>query len=119
MRISDWSSDVCSSDLGQPRLLVADQDREVLGHVAALHGVDADLFQSLGELLQLRRAVELAAIPETTGPGEDRRDRVRGSLLALLVLAVVTGHCTVRRLGPDRPAVRRHPPHIGIAASRE
>src|SRR3546814_8071401 len=89
MRISDWSSDVCSSDLGQPRLLVADQDREVLGHVAALHGVDADLFQSLGELLQLRRAVELAAIPETTGPGEDRRDRVRGRILALLVLAVV------------------------------
>src|SRR3546814_3608440 len=60
---------------GQPRLLVADQDREVLGHVAALHGVDADLFQSLVELLQLRLAVELAAIPETTGPAEDRRER--------------------------------------------
>src|SRR3546814_12301860 len=96
MRISDWSSDVCSSDLGQPRLLVADQDREVLGHVAALHGVDADLFQSLGELLQLRRAVELAAIPETAGPGEDRRDGVRGRLLALLVLEIGRASCRER-----------------------
>src|SRR3546814_9819735 len=103
MRISDWSSDVCSSDLansfkqtpkrlssgahllfeilddslekalgGQPVLVGADQQREIFGHLAALDGRDADLFKVVGEFRHLGRAVELAAMLESAGPGKDR-----------------------------------------------
>ena len=47
------------------------------------------------------RAVELAAVRQAAGPGEDRGDRVGRGLLALLVLPVVPGHRAVRRLGLD------------------
>src|SRR6185312_5831427 len=49
---------------GQPALVGADQEREVLGHVAFLDGGDADLFQLLGELRELRIIVELGAVRE-------------------------------------------------------
>src|SRR5690242_3279429 len=55
---------------GQPALLVADEEGQVLGHRAALDGVDADLLQRLGELGQRLVAVELGAVFETAGPGE-------------------------------------------------
>src|ERR1700756_1999581 len=75
----------------QPTLVGADEEREVLGHVAVLDGRDADLFQRVGELRKLRIVVELGAVGEAAGPGEDRGDGVCRGLLALLVLAVVTG----------------------------
>src|ERR1700761_8644614 len=34
---------------GEPRLIGPDQDREVLGHLARLDGVDADALERLGE----------------------------------------------------------------------
>jgi hypothetical protein len=36
-----------------------DQDRQVLGHLARLDGLDADLLERVGELHDVRRAVEL------------------------------------------------------------
>src|SRR6266481_3386991 len=57
-------------------LLQIDQDREILGHLAALHGLDADLFERVGELHHLGRAVERAAILEALRPGENRSNRV-------------------------------------------
>ena len=101
----------------QPVLVRADQQREVLGHVAGFDRVDADLLQRLGELLHLRRAVELAAVREAARPGEDRGDRVGRGLLALLVLAVVARDRAVRGLGLDRLAVGRHQ-HRGHQAER-
>src|SRR5690554_7946442 len=74
---------------GQPRVVRADEEREVLGHLAALDRRDDDVLERLGELDDLRGVVELAAVHEATGPREDRGDRVGGRRLALLVLAVV------------------------------
>src|SRR3546814_16246759 len=56
----------------------------------------------------LFRSGEFAAILEPAGPGEDRRDRVGRSRLALLVHPVMARDGAVRRLGLDRLAVRRH-----------
>ncbi len=102
---------------GQPLLVGADQQRQVLGHVAGFDRVDADLLQRLGELLHVGRAVELAAVLEAAGPGEDRGDRVGRGLLALLVLAVVARHRAVRGFGFHHLAVRRQQ-HRGHQAER-
>ena len=90
----------------EPGLVGTDQDRQVLGHVAGLDRVDAHLLQIVGELLDVGRAVDLAAVGEAAGPGEDRGDWVGRGLLALLVLAIVPRHRAVGGLGLDRAAVR-------------
>src|SRR5262245_24056412 len=64
----------------------AHEQRQVLGHLAALDGVDADLLEGLGELRDLRSAVEHPTMLQATRPGEDRRDRVGRRLLTSLVL---------------------------------
>ena len=43
---------------------------EILGHDAIVHGVNANLFQGLAELDQVRVAVEVAAMFEASGPRE-------------------------------------------------
>ena len=63
---------------------------------------------ALGERGHLGRVVQLAAVRQAAGPGEDRGDRVGRGGLALLVLAVVPGHRAVRGLGLDDRAVRGH-----------
>src|SRR3546814_9674118 len=75
----------------QPRLIGTDQQRQILGHVAGLDGVDADALDGARESCDLGRVVELGTVFAAAGPGEDRRDRVGRGLLALLVLAVVAG----------------------------
>ena len=90
----------------QPALFGADQQREVLGHLAALDGVRAHLLQRAREAVERRVRVELGAMSKTARPREDRRDRVGGGGLALLVLAVVARNRAVRGLGLDRAAVR-------------
>ena len=105
------SSGCRRSRRGTPRwsanLLGPDQQRQVLGHLAALDGADDDLLQRVGELDHLGGVVQLAAVLEAPGPREDRRDRVRRRGLALLVLAIVPGDGAVRGLGLDGLAVRR------------
>ena len=93
---------------GEPRRVPADQQRQVLGHLSTLDGLDAHLLERLGELRDLRRAVDLAAVGDAPGPGEDRRDRVGRRLLALLPLPVVPGDGAVRRLRLDGLAVGGH-----------
>src|SRR5579859_5681076 len=61
---------------GQPGLVRADQDGQVLGHEAGFDRLDAHLFQRLGEMRDVGGVVELGAIDQAAGPGEDRRDRV-------------------------------------------
>src|SRR3712207_7359770 len=51
------------------------------------------LFRSAGHL---GGVVQLAAVGQAPGPGEDRRDRVGRRRVALLVLPVVPGHRPVR-----------------------
>ena len=43
---------------------------EILGHDAVVHGVNANLFQRLAELDQVRVAVQVTAMFETSGPRE-------------------------------------------------
>jgi hypothetical protein len=60
----------------------------------------ADLLQRVGECHQrVGVVVELGAVLEPAGPGEDRGDGVGRGLLALLVLAVVARDGAVRGLG--------------------
>src|ERR1043166_5578319 len=75
----------------KPALIGADEQREILGHVAVLDGVDTDFLQRVREFSELFVVVELGAVGEAPGPGEDRGDRVGRGLLALLVLAIVAG----------------------------
>src|SRR5215207_9198240 len=79
----------------EPFLVGADEEGEVLRHVAGLDGVDADLLEGRGEAGEVLVVVELGAVSEAAGPGEDRSDRVGRGLLALLVLAVVARHGAV------------------------
>src|SRR5262245_11701441 len=69
---------------GEPLLVGADQECEVLGHVSGFDGVDRDPLQRLGEPRQLLVAVELGAMRQATGPGEDRGDRVGRRLATFL-----------------------------------
>jgi hypothetical protein len=71
----------------------------------------------LAKLGELGVAVQLGAVGEAAGPGEDRGDRVGRGFLALLVLAVVAGHGAVGGFGLDRLAVRAHQ-HRGHQAER-
>lgn len=72
---------------------------QVLGHDAVLiDSVDAGLLEGLGKGDNLGGVVELAALNETTGPGEDGGDGVGRRLVALLVLTVVTSDGAVGSL---------------------
>src|SRR3546814_951591 len=51
MRISDWSSDVCSSDLMRRLVAVVDGDGEILGLSRQRAGRHDDAFESRAELL--------------------------------------------------------------------
>ncbi|CDX59859.1 NADP-dependent isocitrate dehydrogenase (modular protein) [Mesorhizobium plurifarium] len=102
---------------GEPGLVRADQQRQVLGHEARLDGLDADLLQRLGEALQLGIVVKFGAMREAARPGEDRGDRVGRGFLALLVLAIMAGDGAVRGFRFHRLAVRRHQ-HGGHQAER-
>src|ERR1700750_1572371 len=75
----------------QERRVLADEQREVLGHLPALDDPHADVLQRPGERGDAGGAVELTAVLQAPGPGEDRGDRVGRGGLALLVLAVGAG----------------------------
>jgi hypothetical protein len=45
--------------------------RQILGHDTVVDSVNASLLQRLGEGDQLRRAIELSSLGETSGPRED------------------------------------------------
>src|SRR5699024_6523172 len=97
----------CGEELlgGEPILFAADQQRQVLGHLTALDGLDDDVLERVGELDDLRGVVQLAPVLQTTGPGKDGRDRVGRGGFALLVPAVVPGDGAVRGLGLDGPTI--------------
>ena len=71
---------------GHPALVGTDKQREVLGHLAALDGLDAYPLERFGELDDIGCVVEPAAIDQAAGPGEDAGGRVGRRRLALLVL---------------------------------
>lgn len=73
-------------------------DGQVLGHFTVFYGLDGGCFEGVAEVGQLWLVVELGAVEEATGPGEDTGDGVGGGFSSLLVLSVVTGHGSVSGL---------------------
>merc|ERR1719420_613928 len=86
-------------------VLAVDAQGQVLGHGAALDGLNAGVLEVLAEVGQGGVVVEVGAVLEAGGPGEDGGDRVGGGLLALLPEAPVAGHGAVGGLGLDGLAV--------------
>ena len=82
-------------------VLAVDSEREILGHLSGLDGLDADALEVESELLECGVAVELSAVVQTARPCENRRDGVGGGLTALLVLAPVAGDGAVGGLSLD------------------
>src|SRR3546814_11719900 len=80
MRISDWSSDVCSSDLGEPRLLRFQAGRRGMGwagNVAAI-GLSSGFLEPLEStrIFLIQAAVtDLAALMPRRGEKVDARMR--------------------------------------------
>ncbi len=66
-------------------VVAGDADTQVLGHVAGLDGLDADVLKALDKLGQLVVLVQLGAMSKAAGPGKDGGDRVRGGVAALLM----------------------------------
>lgn len=58
----------------QVRHVLRNQDRQVFGHLARFHRLDAYLLERAGERRDLGRAIELAAMRKAARPGEDAGD---------------------------------------------
>lgn len=85
---------------------LATRQGEILGHDAVnIDSINTSLLEALGESDELGGVVELAALDEAAGPGEDGGDGVGGRLAALLVLAVVAGDGAVGGLGLEGLAI--------------
>src|SRR3546814_15717309 len=61
MRISDWSSDVCSSDLGQ-RLEVTITDIARAGNYEPWHGINADSIRFMRDVYQPRITLDFKLV---------------------------------------------------------
>lgn len=78
--------------------LPVDSQCEILCHDAvAVDDLDASSLEILSPCLESSVAVELCAVNQATGPGEDGGNGVGGCLVALLVLAVVARNRTCTR----------------------
>ena len=91
---ADGAQEVERSDLAG-RGVALPHRAQVAGHRAGLDRVDGGFLQRVGVAAQRLDAVQLAALAQRAGPGEQRRDRVGGGLLAFQVLVVMAGHGAV------------------------
>src|SRR3546814_15596694 len=114
MRISDWSSDVCSSDLPDPVLCYRYASDEEDEHVAAVirrmaaGEVDLIAFTSTAQIRRLKKVAETAGL----------QDALRHAMSSLRVAAV--GPVTAEAVEKAGWRVARRPPaNIGRAACGE
>eukprot|EP00128_Syssomonas_multiformis_P014375 Colp12_sorted_trinity150504_noHs@5349 len=75
-----------------------DAPGKILGHSALGNSVNANILKGLRPVNKALVAIELATVSKTTGPCEDGSNGVGAGLLALLVLAEVTGNGAVGSL---------------------
>src|SRR3546814_13376652 len=93
MRISDWSSDVCSSDLGEI----------IACRIDALTARSEEIFVLIGRIGNHREQRDRRRRPQPS-PREDRQPQPRGQRAAL-------ERKQPREAPPRRPGLRdRHPP---------
>src|SRR5262245_11836592 len=90
----------------QMRMVVANQNRQILGHPAGLDDVHTHVLESVGKGHDVGRVVELAAILKPAGPRIDRGNRIGRRGFPLLLELVVACHGSVRRFRFDSLAVR-------------
>lgn len=74
-------------------VLSVDGDGQILGHDSVfVNDLNTCVLQVKTPISQSIIPVELGAVEETTGPGEDGRDGVCGSLVALLPFTVMASY---------------------------
>src|SRR3546814_6198990 len=99
MRISDWSSDVCSSDLHE-KLLRQRQHDAPLAHIGILRLVDQDMVGAL---------VELEAHPFAEAADAQQRARKRDEIVEIGQPRLALGECIgLGKAAPQRPRSEEH-----------
>src|SRR3546814_7633051 len=101
MRISDWSSDVCSSDLPAAEISAGDLPDQVAA-MAAMIGADASFARVLGEAAQLRALVQGHDRVGAERPEAHGRDVEDRSGIGLRTLVVADQRPEGRRVGDRR-----------------
>src|SRR3546814_16305266 len=112
MRISDWISDVCSSDLDDPGLVRIGETRPI----PALHQFAPRLLARLG---RLDHAMPLIGMDRLAGAA--RRQCLRGVALPVLMLPAyggVLGRAVPLREASDRRAGRSGEGRVGTESVR-
>jgi len=69
----------------EPRLIRADEQCQIFGHMAGFNRIDTDFFQALGEFFQFSIVVQFSAMEEAPGPRKDGCDGVGGCFFAFLM----------------------------------
>ena len=106
--VSEVLVDLVEEAFGRKRFgLRSDEKREILGHEARFHRVDADLSLAPRRTTTSGIAVELGAMGKPARPGEDRGNRIGRGRQALLMLAVMARHGTARGASDPTTSCRR------------
>src|SRR3546814_18108434 len=111
MRISDWSSDVCSSDLGQQ--LIGDRDRSCADLLSGLGAVWAMMaIGVIQQILARQQPTDFTEDRKTTNSGIENADRRAAIFLAHERMATSSGI----GVGSDSSRVTSSGTRVRIAA---
>jgi hypothetical protein len=80
---------------------IVNADSQILSHISLLDGLNSCSFQGFAEVVELLVIVELGSVHQSSSPGEDRGDRVGGSLLSFLMLSIMPSDCSVSSFSLD------------------
>src|SRR3546814_3198874 len=86
MRISDWSSDVCSSDLGPGQMIAVDLDEGTLYEDLAIKDKIADAQDYPSRVKGFRTMADLPKGGKSSLPGWDRQELLRRQVAAGLTM---------------------------------
>src|SRR3546814_10300611 len=106
MRISDWSSDVCSSDLAgnpRPRLFRLVEDRAVVNRMGVNSGGQA---AAAGRIACLRRHGLPVPLGINIGANKDSADRIADYAKGAATMAPLADYLTVNISSPNTPGLR-------------
>src|SRR3546814_17292787 len=103
MRISDWSSDVCSSDLNADEALVSTEDRAVEHHRAVALAILADIagVEALGHHAVGLDRPALPGAADRVGQVGFELGRIESPLARQFFPAIFLGRSEERRVGTE------------------